>query len=266
MASRRLRGFTLIELLVVISIITLLIAILLPALRAAREAGRSANCLSNLRQIGISLSAYALDYEAHYPLWAYDPSVMGSGGNWGDLLYKTWPQYVTQKGYFHGDILVCPTLVSEGAKSDLSDELDMVVGAWPDPLDRLRASHYAYNYVHVGSTAREYSWPASRRWSTTARMEDIARPGETIVLADSREYAERSGGHQLGRFIAMSDDRYDPFAFRGGPYAVHNARNNLNIDWADAHASSVHVSDPLNPYPELGSFTHNIDNNYWDRM
>ncbi len=55
------RGFTLIELLVVISIIALLIAILLPVLQSARAAARSVGCLSNLRQIGIGVAAYAVD-------------------------------------------------------------------------------------------------------------------------------------------------------------------------------------------------------------
>src|SRR5262245_48806032 len=54
----RRRGFTLIELLVVIAIIAVLIALLLPAVQAAREAARRAQCVNNLKQIGLALHNY----------------------------------------------------------------------------------------------------------------------------------------------------------------------------------------------------------------
>ena len=52
------RGFTLIELLVVIAIIAVLIALLLPAVQAAREAARRAQCVNNLKQMGLALHNY----------------------------------------------------------------------------------------------------------------------------------------------------------------------------------------------------------------
>lgn len=57
------KAFTLIELLVVIAIIAILAAILFPVFAQARERARSANCVSNLKQIALALKMYQQDYD-----------------------------------------------------------------------------------------------------------------------------------------------------------------------------------------------------------
>ncbi len=78
------RAFTLIELLVVIAIIAVLIALLLPAVQAAREAARRAQCVNNLKQLGLGVHNYISANNCFPPLHANYSHIGGPppGGAW----------------------------------------------------------------------------------------------------------------------------------------------------------------------------------------
>ena len=76
-------GFTLIELLVVIAIIAVLIALLLPAVQAAREAARRAQCVNNLKQIGLAVHIY-VESRGVLPI-GQGPEPTGSYFGWSSL-------------------------------------------------------------------------------------------------------------------------------------------------------------------------------------
>ncbi len=78
------KGFTLIELLVVIAIIAILAAILFPVFARARENARRASCMSNLKQVGLTMMQYTQDYDERYP---YGVPANWKGIGWAGMIY-----------------------------------------------------------------------------------------------------------------------------------------------------------------------------------
>lgn len=99
-------AFTLIEVLVVIAVIAILLGVLMPTLGAAREAGRSAVCLSNLRQASVICGLYADAYQGRSPAlgvpWAEIP-------NWALVVLQDSGRAGASSDLYTGrSVLVCP--------------------------------------------------------------------------------------------------------------------------------------------------------------
>lgn len=93
------RGFTIIELLVTIAIIGLLIALLLPAVQMARESSRRAQCLNNLRQMGVAFHNYHSAHNQFPPTYVAVrhkilPVFLGVPGKRDDANIHTYAEFL----------------------------------------------------------------------------------------------------------------------------------------------------------------------------
>ena len=200
-------AFTLIELLVVIAIIAILAAILLPALNSARDSGRTASCISSLKQIGSGVMMYCDANDGYYMCSAKDTTI-SDGGGWGVIQLKLMEPYCPKEVIVWG----CPG--NSGAKSTTNNT-------------------YYFNYAYNAyGFAPEMHVPGNGGFKSNM-FRGQKSSSNTVIFQDSTSTTNTA------QLVHWAETYMNPNCANSIASTAHKAGKTVNAAWADGHASSL---------------------------
>ena len=244
--KRDAHSFTLIELLVVIAIIAILAAILLPALQSARERGRSANCISNLRQQGIGFNVYSDIFDGR--IIRYDNLLVKRHN--GQIGAGAWNGWLIQNQKLDKNIFVCPSFHSGGTPQDNIDD-----------SDNLRYCGYGIVYTMLSARYRRGGDTGNDQDTAWGNLHqsDIRHPSKMFFVMDCRIL--KTEGYYQGTYRM----NYTLSSRTIGNPDGQRHKSSINILHADAHVANIRV-DAANPYNTLGSGKELVQWNGWENL
>ena len=206
------KHFTLIELLVVIAIIAILAAMLMPALQQARDRARTANCMSNLKQVGLAVFNY---YDA------FDDTLMPQDG-------MTRFDGVGGVEWHVGTSWFCNSMrkaldTSDFAKRSVPPQ--MICPSVPRQEVRCRG-YYAGEYTYQ----RSYTMPITTSWS--GLIDDSKNIVKYTRFRNPAKVVHMTDGIGMPSFGLNSEAAFDPaypFNGRSGRRVEYRHNNQVNV-------------------------------------
>lgn len=171
------------ELLVVISLIVVLISLILPSMGRARDHARKAACLSNARQIMITVDSYSINNEGYLPLgprqWPHSSTIDFYETALRSMSFNIEAAHCPADQYEPGAVAYWWRTWWKGSPINAGDHLDIPPGVNAEPS----YSYYWYYKMYqdvdrsagtvVGGAAGKKAW----------RLESLNYPSHLIALA-----------------------------------------------------------------------------------
>jgi prepilin-type processing-associated H-X9-DG protein/prepilin-type N-terminal cleavage/methylation domain-containing protein len=209
-------AFTLVELLTVVSIMALLMAILLPSYSQARQQARAVVCLSNERQIGMAIHAYAEDYQGRFPIAHYSDAAHRALVAWDTITYASDRDHAR------------PGLIWRYAKGNAVQQCPSYRG--PSLTSGDAFTGYNYNTTYLGRGQGE---PAYRGMGEAPASVSDVRYATSVALIGDGGY--RSGAN---KFMRAPHDAIGEGTVHAGAQAYRHL-DKTNVLYADGHAAAT---------------------------
>lgn len=222
-------AFTLIELLTVIAIIGILAAIIIPTVGSVRNSARSAQAISNARQLWMANTLYSEENRGR---------ILGEGVDWNDtvFLWNTFARYIAKAP--GGDTTKTASILEPLADPMIPKELLIYGNTFPVTWSFNSVVNLRNGRRNQGLTSSNTPLPpGNARDFNARRVSDFREPSRLIYAV--------SGSYQFDATFAANEDLVNPPTARQRIFYVHRSGKATAAVFLDGHTQFL--TYPIDP-------------------